>query len=67
MEREAISGFADAAGHSEGVYRAVLYYALLAADDIAVPLRIELRTEFGLVSGHLATLWVDGSEMQVSE
>jgi hypothetical protein len=67
MERQAIAGFADAAGHGEGVYQAVLSYVSLAEEEIAVPLRMELWTEFGSVSGRLATLRVNGVERHVSE
>lgn len=67
MERQAIAGFADSAGHSEGVYQAVLYYAPVAGDEIAIPLRMELWTEFGAVSGRLARLRVDGAEWHVFE
>ena len=67
MMREAISGFADADGHSEGVYRAAIYYAHLKGDELAVPLHMDLWTELGPVTARLVELRVNGADWQVPQ
>jgi hypothetical protein len=65
MVREAILGFADAGGRSEGVSSAAIYYALLLGNGVAIPLHMNLQTEFGPVTARLVELRVDGAVWQV--
>lgn len=67
MVREVISGFADTDGGNDGVARAAIYYARLAGDELAIPLHVELQTEFGAVIGRLVALRVNGAEWPVPE
>jgi hypothetical protein len=56
MRREAIAGFVDDSGRSEGANEGRLWYARLLPGDLVIPVRMEFSTEFGAVSGHLAEL-----------
>ncbi len=56
FERQAIAGFRDTDGHSEGVYRGELWCALFPGQELAIPVRMKLATEFGSLLGELAEL-----------
>jgi Protein of unknown function (DUF3108) len=67
MRREAIAGFADESGASEGAYAGKLSYARLLPADVMIPVQMDFRTEFGGVTGHLTELRGRGVHMQLSE
>jgi hypothetical protein len=67
MRREAIAGFLDDDGRSEGAYAGTLSYARLLPGDLIVPVQMEFSTEFGSVTGHLAELLGRGAHMRFME
>ena len=67
MRREAIVGFRDESGRSEGAYAGKLWYARLPPGDPMVLVQMEFDTEFGTVTGHLAELLGRGVHFQFSE
>jgi hypothetical protein len=67
MRREAIAGFLDDSGRSEGAYAGTLWYARLLPGDLIVPVQMEFSTEFGSVSGHLAQLRGRGAHLRFME
>ncbi len=67
MRREAIAGFRDDGGRSEGAYEGKLWYARLLPGDLVIPVRMEFSTEFGAVSGHLAELRGRGVHLRFME
>jgi hypothetical protein len=67
MRREAIAGFLDDDGRSEGAYAGTLSYGRLLPGDLIVPVRMEFSTEFGSVTGHLAELLGRGAHMRFME
>jgi hypothetical protein len=56
LRREAIAGFRDDSGRSEGAYEGKLWFARLLPGDLMIPVQTEFSTEFGAVTGHLAEL-----------
>ena len=56
FQRQAIAGFNDDAGRDEGIFEGTLWCARLPDDQMAVPVHMELATEFGSLSGELAEL-----------
>jgi hypothetical protein len=67
MSRQAIAGFSDSNGQSEGVYEGRLWYARLKPGDLIVPIQMEYSTEFGSVTGRLAELRGRGIHLQFME
>jgi len=67
MRRQAIAGFSDATGRSEGAYEGKLWYARLLPGDFMVPVQVEFSTEFGPVTGRLAELRGRGIHLQFSD
>ena len=67
MRRQAIAGFADANGRSEGAYEGKLWYARLLPGDLMVPVEMEFSTEFGTVTGQLAELNGRGIHLRFEE
>ncbi len=67
MRREAIAGFLDHRGRSEGAYAGTLWYARLLPSDLIVPVQMEFSTEFGLISGYLAELRGRDAHLQFME
>jgi hypothetical protein len=67
MRREAIAGFRDESGRSEGAYAGKLWYARLRPDDAMVLVQMAFDTEFGTVTGHLAELLGRGVHFELSE
>jgi hypothetical protein len=64
MRREAIAGFLDEDGRSEGAYAGKLWYARLLSGDLIVPVQMEFSTEFGPVTGHLAEVLGRGAHLR---
>jgi hypothetical protein len=56
MRREAIAGFLDDSGLTEGAYEGKLWFARLLPGDLMIPVQMEFNTEFGKVTGRLAEL-----------
>ena len=67
MRREAIAGFRDESGRSEGAYEGKLWYARLLPGGPRVLVQMEFDTEFGTVTGHLAELHGRGVHFRISE
>jgi len=67
MRRQAIAGFADGNGRTEGAYEGKLWYARLLPGDLMVPVEMEFSTEFGTVTGQLAELSGRGIHLQFEE
>jgi hypothetical protein len=67
MRRQAIAGFLDASGRSEGAYEGKLWYARLLPGDFMVPVQMEFSTEFGKITGHLAELRSRGIHLHFTE
>jgi hypothetical protein len=67
MRREAIAGFVDENGLSEGAYAGKLWYARLLPGDLMIPVRMEFSTEFGAVTGHLGELRGRGVHLLLME
>ena len=56
MRREAIAGFLDDSGLTEGAYEGKLWFARLLPGDLMILVQMEFSTEFGVVTGYLAEL-----------
>jgi hypothetical protein len=67
FEREAIAGFSDIDGRSEGIFEGKLWCARLLGNDMAVPVRMEFGTEFGSVTGELAELHAPAADLRFGE
>ncbi len=64
MRREAIAGFRDDGGRTEGAYEGTLWFAPLVRGDMAIPVQMEFSTEFGTVTGRLAEVQGRGVHLQ---
>jgi len=64
MRREAIAGFLDDSGRTEGAYEGTLWFARLVRGDMMIPVRMEFSTEFGTVTGRIAELRGRGIHLQ---
>jgi Protein of unknown function (DUF3108) len=64
MRREAMAGFLDDSGRTEGAYAGTLWFARLVRGDLMIPVQMEFSTEFGTVTGHLAKLSGRGVHLQ---
>jgi len=67
MRREAIAGFADESGTSEGAHAGKLWYARLLPGDVMIPVQMEFATEFGGVTGYLSELRGGGVHMVLTQ
>jgi Protein of unknown function (DUF3108) len=67
MRREAIAGFLDDSGRTEGAYEGKLWFARLVQGDLMIPVQMEFSTEFGTVTGHLAELHGRGVHLQFTK
>ncbi len=67
MRREAIAGFLDDSGRTEGAYEGTLWFARLVRGDMMIPVRMEFSTEFGTVTGDLAELRGRGVHLQFTK
>jgi Protein of unknown function (DUF3108) len=67
FEREAIAGFSDIDGRSEGIFEGKLWCARLLGNEMAVPVRMEFGTEFGSVTGELAELHAPATDLRFGE
>jgi hypothetical protein len=67
MRREAIAGFVDDTGTSEGAHAGKLWYARLLPGDLMIPVQMEFSTEFGSVTGQLNELHGRGVHMLLTE
>jgi uncharacterized protein DUF3108 len=67
MRREAIAGFLDDSGRTEGAYEGTLWFARLLPSDLMVPVQTEFSTEFGVVIGHLAEVRGRGVHLQFTK
>ena len=67
FEREAIDGFRDISGRNEGISEGKLWYARPIGDELVVPVRMELTTEFGQATGELAELRGPGADLHFAE
>jgi len=67
MRREAIAGFLDDGGRTEGAYEGTLWFARLVRGDLMIPVRMEFSTEFGTVTGRLAELRGRGVHLQFTK
>jgi hypothetical protein len=67
MRREAIAGFVDDSGTSEGAHAGKLWYARLLPGDLMIPVQMEFSTEFGAVTGRLGELRGRGAHLLLME
>jgi Protein of unknown function (DUF3108) len=67
LRREAIAGFRDDSGRSEGAYEGTLWFARLLPGDLMIPVQTEFSTEFGTVTGHLAELHGRGVHLRYAK
>jgi hypothetical protein len=67
LRREAIAGFSDRSGRSEGAYEGTIWYARLLPDALVVPVQMEFHTEFGTISARLAELDGHGANIRFTE
>ena len=67
FEREAIAGFSDNDGRSEGIFEGRLWCARLLGNEMAVPVRMEFGTEFGSVIGELVELHAPATDLRFGE
>jgi hypothetical protein len=67
MTRTEIAGFPADPKESEGARTGTIWYARLVPGDLLVPVRMELETEVGLVTGYLAELQGRGVDLQLME
>jgi hypothetical protein len=67
FEREAIAGFSDNDGRSEGIFEGRLWCARLLGNEMAIPVRMEFATEFGSVTGGLAELHAPATDLHFGE
>jgi hypothetical protein len=67
MRREAIAGFVDDSGRTEGAYEGTLWFSRLVRGDMMIPVKMEFSTEFGTVTGRLAELRGRGVHLQFTK
>jgi len=67
MRREAVAGFMDDGGRTEGAYEGTLWFARLVRGDLLIPVVMEFTTEFGTVTGRLAELHGRGVHQQFTK
>lgn len=67
MKRTEIAGFPADPKESEGAREGTIWFARLAPGDLMVPVRMELETEAGLVTGYLAELHGRGVDLKLME
>jgi Protein of unknown function (DUF3108) len=67
MRREAMAGFRDESGRTEGAYAGTLWFARLVQGDMLIPLEMEFSTEFGTVTGQLAEVRGRGVHLQFAK
>jgi hypothetical protein len=67
MQREALAGFRDDAGLSEGAHAGKLWYARLLPGDLMIPVQMQFSTEFGEVTGYLGELRGRGVHLLLME
>jgi hypothetical protein len=67
MRREAIAGFLDDSGRSEGAYEGTLWFARLVRGDMLISVQMEFHTEFGTVTGRLGELQGRGVHQQFTK
>jgi len=67
MRREAMAGFLDDSGRTEGAYEGTLWFAQLVRGDLMIPVQMEFSTEFGTVTGRLAELHGRGIHLQFTK
>jgi hypothetical protein len=67
MRREAMAGFLDDSGRTEGAYEGTLWFARLVRGDMMIPVQMEFSTEFGTVTGRLAELRGRGVHLQFTK
>jgi len=67
MRREALAGFRDESGRTEGAYAGTLWFARLVQGDMLIPLEMEFSTEFGTVTGQLAEVRGRGVHLQFAK
>jgi hypothetical protein len=67
MKRTEIAGFPADPNESEGAREGTIWYARLVPGDLLVPVRMELETEVGSVTGYLAELHGRGVDLQLME
>jgi hypothetical protein len=67
MRREAMAGFQDDSGRTEGAYEGTLWFARLVRGDMMIPIQMEFSTEFGTVTGQLAELRGRGVHLQFTK
>jgi hypothetical protein len=67
MTRTEIAGFPADPKKSEGAREGTIWYARLVPGDLMVPVRMELETEVGPVTGYLAELHGRGVDLKLME
>ncbi len=67
MKRTEIAGFPADPKASEGARKGTIWYARLMPGDLLVPVRMELETEVGPVTGYLAELRGRGVDLHLME
>jgi len=67
MKRKEIAGFPADPRESEGAREGTIWYARLMPGDLLVPVRMELKTEVGLLTGYLAELHGRGVDLMLME
>jgi hypothetical protein len=67
MRRQAMAGFQDDSGRTEGAHEGTLWFARLVHGDMMIPVQMEFSTEFGTVSGQLAELSGRGVHLQFTK
>ncbi len=67
MKRTEIAGFPADPRKSEGAREGTIWYARLMPGDLLVPVRMELETEVGRVTGYLAELHGRGVDLKLME
>lgn len=67
MKRTEIAGFPADPKKSEGAREGTIWYARLVPGDLLLPVRMELETEVGPVTGYLAELHGRGVDLKLME
>jgi len=67
MKRTEIAGFPADPKESEGARKGTIWFARLVPGDLLVPVRFELETEIGQVTGYLAELRGRGVDLRLME
>jgi Protein of unknown function (DUF3108) len=67
MKRVEIAGFLSNPKASEGAREGTIWYARLMPGDLLLPVRMDLETEIGTVTGYLAELHGRGVDLQLME